>query len=84
MPSWCAKGLSEGKKWWGKTGITWSIARLMFKGALTPTIILAAYQSDAWSAQYSTLGYLIGVMAQLSLVTQPRAKFVQTSTFGAS
>lgn len=70
--------LFKAKRLWAKTGITWSVAKLMFKGALTPTIVLAAYQSNAWAYQYTTLGYLIGVMTQLSIVIQPRAKFIQT------
>ena len=50
----------------------------MFKGALAPTIAIAAYQATAWADHYTTIGYLIGVSTVLSLVIQPRAKFIQT------
>lgn len=36
-----------------------------------------SYQSDAWAAEYTTLGYLTGIMSLLSLAIQPRAKFIQ-------
>ncbi|KIW33378.1 uncharacterized protein PV07_00235 [Cladophialophora immunda] len=51
---------------------------LMLKGGLPPAIALAAYQSDAWAKQYSTLGYLIAITSFLSLPILPRAKFVQS------
>ena len=50
----------------------------MFKGALAPTIAIAGFQATAWANHYTTLGYLIGVMTVLSIVIQPRAKFLQT------
>lgn len=70
--------LGKAKRFWAKTGITTPVAKLMFKGAIAPTIALAAFQSDVWSTEFTTLGYLIAVMTQLSIVIQPRAKFVQT------
>lgn len=70
--------VTKAKDLWAKTGITLPVFKLMIKGALGPTIVIAAYQSDAWANQYSTLGYLIGVMTQLSVVIAPRAKFLQT------
>ena len=66
------------KHLWAKTGITLRVYETVFKGALAPTIAIAAYQSNAWSAQYTTIGYLVGVVAVLSLVIQPRAKFIQS------
>ncbi|EXJ63461.1 uncharacterized protein A1O5_11510 [Cladophialophora psammophila CBS 110553] len=51
---------------------------LMLKGGLPPAIALAAYQSDRWAKQYSTLGYLIAITSFLSLPILPRAKFVQS------
>lgn len=70
--------LAKTKRLWARTGITIPVLKLMIKGALSPTIVLAAYQSNAWANQYTTIGYLVGVMTQLSVVIQPRAKFVQT------
>ena len=70
--------LTRIKQLWGKTGITLHVYELMFKGALAPTIALAAFQATSWANHYTTLGYLVGVMAVLSIVIQPRAKFVQT------
>lgn len=66
------------KKQWAKLGITWRMYQNMFKGALAPTIAIAAYQATAWAEHYTTIGYLIGVASVLSLVIQPRAKFLQT------
>ena len=40
--------------------------------------VLCAFQSTAWANQYSTIGYLVGIVSVLSVVIQPRAKFVQT------
>lgn len=70
--------VARAKRLWSKTGITLRVFETMFKGALAPTIAIAAYQSTAWSQQYTTIGYLIGVVAVLSLVIQPRAKFLQS------
>ncbi|GAW19180.1 hypothetical protein ANO14919_086640 [Xylariales sp. No.14919] len=50
----------------------------MFKGALAPVIGLAIYQSDAVAEEFSTFGYLVGIIAVLSLSALPRGKFVQT------
>ncbi|KAI0444648.1 hypothetical protein F4803DRAFT_236295 [Xylaria telfairii] len=53
----------------------------MLKGALAPVIGLAIYQSDAVSHEFSTFGYLVGIVAVLSLSVLPRGKFVQTLVF---
>lgn len=63
---------------WSKTGIDKRTAMSMFKGALAPTISLAAYQADAWADFYTTLGYLVIIMTILPVVIMPRAKFLQT------
>ena len=62
---------------WAKTGITWPVYQQMFKGSLAPTIAISAYQSTAWARQYTTIGYLVGIVTILCVVIQPRAKFVQ-------
>ncbi|PSK44258.1 hypothetical protein B9Z65_238 [Elsinoe australis] len=49
----------------------------MAKGALAPTIALAAYQSPAFAEMYNTSGYLVALAAVLSFPILPRAKFVQ-------
>ena len=53
------------KQLWAKTGITIPVLKLMVKGALTPTIALAAYQSTAWAETYTTIGYLIGSVSSI-------------------
>ncbi|KAI0550139.1 hypothetical protein F4679DRAFT_544134 [Xylaria curta] len=53
----------------------------MLKGALAPVIALAIYQSDAVAHEFSTFGYLVGIVAVLSLSVLPRGKFVQTLIF---
>lgn len=63
---------------WSKTGITWPRFKLMFKGALAPTIAVALFQADDFAAHFSTVGYLIGITSILSISIQPRSKFLQT------
>ena len=65
------------KKAWSKTGLDPITIILMIKGALPAIIALAAYQSNAYSSEYTTLGYLTAIMATLTLAMQPRAKFLQ-------
>ncbi|KAK5216438.1 hypothetical protein LTR72_010612 [Exophiala xenobiotica] len=60
-----------------KAGLDVPTVLMMLKGALPPTIALAAYQSDAWAREYGTLGYLIAIMSIISLPILPRAKFAQ-------
>lgn len=38
---------------------------------------MAAYQSSAWSSTFSTQGYLVSIMAFLSMAMMPRAKFLR-------
>ncbi|WPH01933.1 Hypothetical protein R9X50_00478700 [Acrodontium crateriforme] len=64
--------------WIEKTGIDLRTYGSMFKGALAPTIVVAAYQSTAWAETYTTIGYLVGITTVLALVIQPRAKFIET------
>lgn len=63
---------------WQKTGLTSFQVLLALKGALPATIALAAYESLGWADIYTTLGYLVAIMAHLNLAIQPRAKFVQS------
>ncbi|KAK3680304.1 hypothetical protein LTR78_000682 [Recurvomyces mirabilis] len=64
--------------WLAKTGIDARTYMQLFKGALAPTIAIAAYQATAFADTYTTIGYLVGIMTILSLPIQPRAKFTQT------
>nr|POF13731.1 hypothetical protein CFP56_02755 [Quercus suber] len=65
--------------WWvARTGINGRTYKQMFKGALAPTIAIAFYQATAVADEYTTVGYLVGVMAVLSVVIAPRGKFMQT------
>ena len=63
---------------WNATGLTWPVYRMILKGALAPTVAIAAYQSSAWATQYNSIGFLVGVVAVFALVTQPRAQFLQS------
>lgn len=50
----------------------------MLKGSLPPIIAMAAYQSSAWSTTFSTLGYLVSIVAFLGFAIAPRGKFLQS------
>lgn len=63
---------------WTKLGLDLGKLKMMVKGALAPTIALAIYQSTSVAKIYSTLGYLIAIMAVLSFAILPRSKFMQT------
>ncbi|KAH9844572.1 Aromatic acid exporter family member 2 [Teratosphaeria destructans] len=64
--------------WLAKTGIDTRTAMQLFKGAIAPTIATTCYQATSYADTFTTLGYLVGIMAILSLPIQPRAKFLQT------
>ena len=64
--------------WLSKTGIDNRTYMQLFKGAIAPTIAIAGYQATPWAETFTTIGYLVGIMAILSLPIQPRAKFLQT------
>jgi len=66
------------KALWAKTGITYPRFKLMFKGALAPTIAITLFQADDFASHFTTVGYLIGITSILSLSIQPRSKFLQT------
>jgi hypothetical protein len=63
---------------WAKTGIDWRTYQSMFKGALAPTIAIALFQWSAYAQAYTTIGYIVGIMAVISIVIAPRTKFLQT------
>ncbi|KAI0405677.1 hypothetical protein F4802DRAFT_561520 [Xylaria palmicola] len=64
-----------------KLGLDVPTIASMLKGGLAPVIGLAIYQSDAVAQEFSTFGYLVGIVAVLSLSVLPRGKFVQTLIF---
>lgn len=66
------------KQQWQKLGITPFFILLAMKGGLPPVIALSAYEATGFADIYTTLGYLVAIMAQLSLAIQPRAKFLQS------
>lgn len=68
------------KRLWLKSGITGFMVLLAIKGALPTVISLSAYRGLPFAEVYTTLGYLIAIISHLSLVIQPRAKYVQGLT----
>ncbi|THX66944.1 hypothetical protein D6D05_10045 [Aureobasidium pullulans] len=66
------------EKLWAKTQLDVTTMKIMAKGALAPTISLAAYQATNFAETYTTLGYLVGVVSILSFAIMPRSKFLQT------
>lgn len=62
------------KRLWAKTNLDPMTMKVMAKGALAPTIALAAYQSTGFADVFTTLGYLVGVITILSFAVMPRAK----------
>lgn len=79
-----AEGTAKGEKQnivvklWRKLGLEPFQILLAVKGALPATIALAAYESLGFAEIYTTLGYLVAIMAHLSMAIQPRAKFIQS------
>ena len=51
---------------------------MMFKGAISPAIALAAYQSTSFADTFSTLSYLVAIISVISFPILPRSKFIQT------
>ncbi|KAH8152686.1 uncharacterized protein LAJ45_03527 [Morchella importuna] len=62
---------------WGKLGLDAGTLMMMAKGALPPTIFTAMYQNSTIAATYGTMGYLVTIVASLSMCILPRAKLVQ-------
>jgi len=69
---------SKVKNMWTKLGLDMSTCSMMFKGSVAPTVAIAMYQSPTVAAKYTTLGYMIAIMAILALPIMPRGKFIQT------
>ncbi|KAK5074585.1 hypothetical protein LTR70_010274 [Exophiala xenobiotica] len=66
------------KRLWDKAGLSPFSILLAVKGALPTTIALAAYEGESYADIYTTLGYLVAIIAHLTLAIQPRAKFIQS------
>lgn len=52
---------SKLQKLWKTIGLDLMTVQLMVKGSIPPTIAIAAFQSDAFAAHFSTLGGYQGV-----------------------
>ncbi|OAG38453.1 hypothetical protein AYO21_07275 [Fonsecaea monophora] len=68
------------KRLWLRLELDLETVKMMAKGALPPAIAAAMNQSDSVAHIYTTLAYLVSIMAFFSFATQPRARFVQTMT----
>lgn len=79
--SWPKRCLSNLAALWAKAGIDWRTYKSMFKGALAPTIAIAAYQAEPYASFFTTIGYLVAVGSILAIPVQPRAKFLQTMLY---
>lgn len=64
------------KRAWGKLGIDGTVASLVFKGALAPSIATAIYQKKSVADIYLNFGYLIIVVSILAVTILPRGKFM--------
>ena len=67
------------KRIWKALGLDLKTAITMVKGAMPPVIALASYQSSSWDRKFTTLGYLVAIVATLGMAIMPRAKFTQTT-----
>ena len=63
---------------WNNMDLNLGTLMMMFKGAISPAIALAAYQSTSFADTFSTLGYLVAIISVISLPILPRSKFIQT------
>ncbi|KAJ9614466.1 hypothetical protein H2200_002603 [Cladophialophora chaetospira] len=68
------------KRVWRWFDLDLETMKMMAKGALPPAIAAAINQSNSVAQIYTTLGYLVSIMAFFSFAAQPRARFVQTMT----
>ncbi|PNS19335.1 hypothetical protein CAC42_2512 [Sphaceloma murrayae] len=67
----------KARRLWTSTYLDIPTMQMMAKGALAPTIVLAAYQSRPFAEMYNTSGYFVALAAVLSFPILPRAKFIQ-------
>ena len=49
----------------------------MARGAIPPTVALCIYQSNFFATEFQSFGYLVAVIAILSMCTQPRVPFIK-------
>ncbi|KAL7269567.1 hypothetical protein RUND412_007759 [Rhizina undulata] len=71
------KKVSTLRRAWNAVGLDIGTVLMMAKGALPPTIAIAMLQVDSVSAVYGTMGYLVVIIAALSLCIMPRVKMLQ-------
>ncbi|KAA8650394.1 uncharacterized protein ATNIH1004_003078 [Aspergillus tanneri] len=65
------------KKAWAKLELDIPTGLLMMKGAIPPTIAIAASQADSFASHFNTVAYLVAIISVLGFSIMPRAKFVQ-------
>ncbi|PLB49083.1 MFS transporter [Aspergillus steynii IBT 23096] len=65
------------KNGWARLELDLPTVILMMKGAVPPTIALAAYQADSFASHFNTVGYLVAIVSVLGFAIMPRAKFIQ-------
>ncbi|RGP69893.1 hypothetical protein FLONG3_7649 [Fusarium longipes] len=69
------------KSGWTSLGINRKILMLMFKGSIPVAISLSFYQSTPVSETFTTLGFLVAIIAVVTVNVLPRAKLIEL-TFG--
>ncbi|KAL1296546.1 hypothetical protein AAFC00_000051 [Neodothiora populina] len=65
------------KAGWVSLGIDMKMIYLMFKGSVPVAISLAFYQATAVSQVYTSLGFLVSIIAVVTVNLLPRAKLIQ-------
>ncbi|TVY12919.1 Uncharacterized protein LARI1_G008845, partial [Lachnellula arida] len=65
------------KAGWQSLGINTKMVCVMFKGSVPVAISLGIYQSTAVSEVYTSLGFLVSIIAVVTVNILPRAKLIQ-------
>ncbi|TVY43748.1 hypothetical protein LOCC1_G004666 [Lachnellula occidentalis] len=65
------------KAGWQSLGISTKMLCIMFKGSVPVAISLGIYQSTAVSEVYTSLGFLVSIIAVVTVNILPRAKLIQ-------
>ncbi|OBT43669.1 hypothetical protein VE00_05184 [Pseudogymnoascus sp. WSF 3629] len=74
MPYSIGRRLKAG---WKSLGIDMKMLSLMFKGSVPVAISLGMYQSTAVSEVYTSLGFLVAIIAVVTVNLLPRAELIQ-------
>ncbi|KAH0036148.1 hypothetical protein KCU78_g1930, partial [Aureobasidium melanogenum] len=62
---------------WKTLGIDWHMFFLMLKGSIPVAVSLSLYQSTAAAETYTSLGFLVAIIAVVTVNLLPRAKLLQ-------